>query len=120
MYILWIYGLEQRDRDFITAAKSLKFPNYNELHVRNMAKFSGREAENLKMFFQNSTPTSLGSLSLNQKSKMVDLSLYLDSLETPLRATNYKISLANFQMTPECLKTFFWHSKKCHTITMSN
>ena len=84
-YILSIQGLEQRDRDFISAVKTKKFPDFCELHVRNLARFNQKETRDLNEFFEKSMPNTLGNMILNSKSKTTDISPYIESLKTAMR-----------------------------------
>ena len=92
-YILWIQGLEERDKAFVSSAKNLKFPSYGELHIRNLKRFSPKETVDLKMFLEKTAPTHLSLFSLNSKSPQVNLLPYLNSLDSMMKSARYKISM---------------------------
>ena len=119
-YILSIQGLEQRDRDFISAVKNKKFPNFTELHVRNMAKFNQKETQDLNEFFKKSMPDTLGNLLLNYKSKHVDISLYIESLKIALRWVANKLSLSHFTIDDKAMTSVLESGKDAKRIIFAS
>ncbi|CAI2370496.1 unnamed protein product [Moneuplotes crassus] len=117
-YILWLTGLKKQDKYFIASVLDYKFPSYDELWIKSIARFTGNDLENLKKFLTNCAPKTLGNIFVNDKSQMTSLGRYIEPLQPTLKVVRRKISLHNLNISTTCLKSLLNASEKAQFLSL--